>query len=182
MQNAVGLLRKYVKYLTRLEHIKFAFYIVLVTLLVTLYFYSSYFTESLYSLAKIAKQNANKTSSNRTYQTRLFCIILATPNSFKSSKAFTVLNAWANKCDNYRFVSKIPVSLVPSAAKNQTNKTVFANGKEVNEPVNLLHPTEMLDDEYSKLTYKMFYTIKDVYLKYSGQYDWFLKGILFVNF
>jgi hypothetical protein len=123
---------------------------------------------------------------NRTRQTRLFCIILATPNSFKSSKAFTILNAWANKCDNYRFVSKIPVSLLSSATANTTNrknKTVFANGKEVNEPVNLLHPTEMVEDEYYKLTYKMFYTIKDVYLKYSGHYDWFLKADLdtFIN-
>jgi hypothetical protein len=169
----------YIENLTRLKQIKFAFFLVLLAaLLVTSYFYSSYFTKSLFSSVQ-----SNKTSSNRTYPTRLFCIILATPSSFKSSKAFTLLNAWGNKCDSYRFISKIPVSLLSSAAANatnQTSKTVFANGKEVNEPANLLHPTEMFEDEYEKLTYKMFYTIKDVYLKYIDQYDWFLKGILFI--
>jgi hypothetical protein len=141
----------------------------------------------------ILKTNNNSNTellTNYTRRHRLFCIIPATPSSFKSSKAFTVLNAWISKCDNYRFVVKIPVSLVASEESslslflftnvtNKTKKMAFGYGKEVKEPVNLLHPLHLFKDEYAKLTYKMFYTIKDIYLKHVGQYDWFLKGFCF---
>jgi hypothetical protein len=137
----------------------------------------------------VASNSENSTvqqprANNYTHRNRLFCIIPATPDSFKSLKAFTVLNAWANKCDNYRFVLKIPVSLVKkagmNASSNQASEMAFGNGNEVNEPVNLLHPIEMFKDEYAKLTSKMFFTIKDIYLKHIDQYDWFLKGFLFI--
>ena len=36
----------------------------------------------------------------------------------------------------------------------------------------------MFDDTYSKLTYKVLYSIKDIYKKYRQRYDWFLKADL----
>ena len=51
-------------------------------------------------------------------------------------------------------------------------------GNELNEPLNVLHPSGLVVDEYMRLTHKVFYSIREIYLKHVGKYDWYLKADL----
>jgi hypothetical protein len=111
---------------------------------------------------------------------KLFCIILATPKSFKGSSALNVLNTWVHKCDNYHFISKLPASLQtnPTDDKNNykyQNKSFFGN--EIGAPWNIMHPEGYFEnDEYRKLAWKVLYAFRSIYMKYRSTYDWFLKA------
>lgn len=115
---------------------------------------------------------------------RLFCLLLATPNSFKST-VLTVLNAWVYKCDDYRFVSKLPLSLQANPSLNEilnnTNQSVEMSGllgNEIGEPMNIMHPRGLVQDEYLKLPIKVYHALREIYAKHGGSFDWYLKADL----
>ncbi len=98
---------------------------------------------------------------------RLFCIIFTAPKKFGEQRPFTVLNVWATKCDNYRFVTVMP---------NGTNFTrTKSESLEIGEPFNIMQPRGFVKENYWKLTNKVFLTFKQVYEEF-GDYDWYLKG------
>lgn len=93
----------------------------------------------------------------------IFCIILTTTENL-DSKAKTVYNAWANKCDNHSFISLIP------------NDTQSLERKEIKyKDFNLLKPAGLFSDKYDHLTNKVFNAFKDVYRNHPG-YGWYLKA------
>jgi hypothetical protein len=181
MQNAKNLLHKYFDYLTKLKHIKLAFFLVLVVLLVTSYFFSSQTNNIFVRSSSYRNPGQELTNSNR-----LFCIILAMPDSYKSNTALVALSAWVHKCDNYRFISRLPNKLQARPINNTANRTddgAGSFGNEIEEPLNILHPSGLYIDEYLKLTYKVFKAIREIYLKYfENGYDWYLKVYLLLFF
>lgn len=96
---------------------------------------------------------------NTFYEPKIFCMILTTPNGYKDEKAQTILNVWASKCDNFKFITIIPDSL-------KSNKSLESF---------LLHPDGLHNDEYSKLTDKVLLSFRNIYKKFNG-YDWYLKA------
>ena len=92
--------------------------------------------------------SSNAAITYKPYSPKIFCIILSTPGSYKSNKAFTILNTWAWKCDDYRFISKLPTNLVVKSTSDCLNTslflfangTIYANGQQVGQPVNIIHP------------------------------------------
>lgn len=105
---------------------------------------------------------------------RVFCIILTQPKNI-NTMAKTIYDAWAHKCDNFKFVLKIPDDV------KQDNKFLnfagfnFKNESGAIEINNILEPANLEKDEYSNLATKVFLTLKYVYEKYDN-YDWYLKA------
>ena len=77
------------------------------------------------------------------------------------TKASVVVDAWANKCDNYKLVTLL----------SETNKTQLP--KEIIDHV--LEPPGLEHDIYEKLTDKVFLSFKHIYSQYPD-YDWYLKA------
>lgn len=94
----------------------------------------------------------------------VFCMILTTPKSFEKLRAQTTLSVWAHKCDNFKFIS-----LTTDVIKKTQNQS------ELND-INylIMHPNDLIEDKYSKLTKKVFSAIKQIYAQF-GNYDWYLK-------
>lgn len=95
----------------------------------------------------------------------LFCMILTTPKSFEKLRAQATLNIWAHKCDNFKFIS-----LTTNEIKQVQNQSGL---KEMNYFI--MHPRELVEDKYGKLTQKVFFAIKQIYSDF-GTYDWYLKA------
>jgi hypothetical protein len=111
--------------------------------------------------------NAAKKLTTRR-EPRIFCIIFTAPKKFGEQRPFTVLNIWATKCDNYRFVTVMP---------NGTNYTrTKSDSLEIGEPLNIMQPRGFVKENYWKLTSKVFMTFKQLNDEYGSEYDWFLKG------
>jgi glycoprotein-N-acetylgalactosamine 3-beta-galactosyltransferase len=104
------------------------------------------------------------------YSHLLFCIILTSPKYLKNtSKPLTVLDTWASKCSNYRFITVLPETI----KKNLST----SNDLLVPEPLNWYQPHGFTNESNSnyKLTGKVFSAFKDVFTKYSN-YHFYLKA------
>jgi hypothetical protein len=129
-------------------------------------------------------QNASSRPRKSKRLPRLFCIILAMPNNFKTTSAMTALNTWVYKCDNYHFISKIsstlssnPIEETDGVSKYKYNNFSNFFGNEIGEPLNVLHPEGYFEEDvYMKLTHKVLYAVRSVYMKHYGKYDWYLKA------
>lgn len=95
---------------------------------------------------------------------RIFCIIVTNRKNL-DTKVKVVKDSWANRCDNYKFVSLFPEKL------NLDHKTAEISYNNIN----ILKPPGMIDDGYQKLTDKVFSAFKYVYNVYHD-YDWYLKA------
>ena len=105
---------------------------------------------------------------------RIFCMIL-THSGNLNTRAKAVLEAWAIKCDKYRFISVIPDEWLKDAKKNISNDTKL-NGFELDyNNISFLQPMNYTVDRYNKLTDKMFQTFKYLYKNYND-YDFYLKA------
>lgn len=121
-------------------------------------------------------QSNNSTSINvaqnvTNKSNRLFCIILTSQKNYKV-RTQTIYNAWASKCDEYRFIT-----MVPPEIKNQLNGSNLTN-KSVEFKYNdqkFLQPADLVHDQYDELTDKMYLTFRDINKRY-GQFDWYLKA------
>jgi len=110
----------------------------------------------------------------KTYP-RIFCMILTHSGNLKT-RARAVEDAWATKCDKYKFIAVIPNEWINKSNLIISNATIFNKGFElVYENMNYLQPMGYLIDEYEKLTEKMFQTFKYVY-KHYNDYDFYLKA------
>lgn len=104
---------------------------------------------------------------------RIFCIVLTAPKNFH--KLTAILSIWVSKCTNYRLISMF-----------KANETIKSNStrKFIGEPINLLQPPGLQRENYSELTDKVYNAVRDVYLEFGEQYDWYLKvdfRILFIR-
>lgn len=103
----------------------------------------------------------------------LFCLILTTPKGFKMNKAQVVLNLWANKCDNFRFVSLAPESIkMRKFRRSITNE--FQEEEEQEEDI-ILIPEGLANEKYHNLTNKVLLTFRHLYREFKD-YDWYLKA------
>ena len=96
---------------------------------------------------------------------RIFCIIYTTKDDLET-KAKTVYETWAKKCDNHRFITLLPDQ---ASLANRSYDLKYKNS------FSILKPTDLVDDTYLKLTDKVYYSFKDVYKKFPD-YDWYLKA------
>jgi hypothetical protein len=128
---------------------------------------------------------ANIRAANRSKGLpRIFCVVLSTPNNFKITSALTALNTWVYKCDNYHFIAKLPNKLSSNPIEEENGVSKYKNayltnffGNEIGEPLNILHPEGYFEeDAYMKLTYKVLYAIRSIYMKHYGNYDWYIKA------
>jgi hypothetical protein len=99
---------------------------------------------------------------------KIFCIIITAPQKFKDNRPLTVLNVWARKCDNYRFIT-----VIPNISNVETNK--IYKTREIGSPLNLMQPRELVSENYHELTDKVFGAFKRIDHEF-GNYDWYLKG------
>jgi glycoprotein-N-acetylgalactosamine 3-beta-galactosyltransferase len=97
----------------------------------------------------------------------LFCIIL-TRNDSLNSKARLIYDTWAKHCDNYKFISTFI----------KGNLSDPSNGVEAKiNGMNLLQPPNYFDDNYEKLTDKVYSTFKYLFEnKKYNRYEWYLKA------
>lgn len=101
-------------------------------------------------------------------QPRVFCIIFTAPKKFKEGRPLTVLNVWATKCHNYRYITVMPNYTKPILTKHKS--------LEVEEPLNIMQPADLVKEDYWKLTYKVFMAFKQIHAEFGSDYDWFLKA------
>ncbi len=137
-------------------------------------------------------------NNNKSDMKQLFCFILTTKNNLKIRvslkknnfgliedlsvffllhfEAQIVSNTWAKHCDKHVFVLTIKDKLFASLYPNTS--------LEVNEPFPLLQPAGFIQDNYTRLTDKVYATFKHIYSHYND-YHWYLKAdnliILFEN-
>jgi hypothetical protein len=112
--------------------------------------------------------------SEKIYPT-IFCMILTHSGNLKT-RARAVENAWAKKCDKYKFIAVIPNEWINKSNLIISNATIFNKGFElVYENMSYLQPMGYIQDRYNKLTDKMFQTFKYVY-KHYNDYDFYLKA------
>jgi len=93
------------------------------------------------------------------------------------NKAKIVHQTWASRCDNHRFVLNIPQKYLKEKLphkypfrKNESYEIELSNG------LNVLQPANLAEEDYSKLTTKVFASILHVFLKHKTSYDWYLKA------
>lgn len=96
------------------------------------------------------------------YRPKIFCIILTKPENLMT-KARTIHETWAKDCDKHVFIAKF------------MSYGLINESYEVIRPLPVLQPSYLYKESYSNLTYKVFRTFQDIYLRYSLYYDWFLK-------
>ena len=99
----------------------------------------------------------------------IFCIILTHPKHF-DNRAKLMYEIWANKCDNYKFISTIPTSNISKRNENLI-EIDYNNSFTILQPPGL---NETLDS-YNKLTDKVLLSYKYIYNEY-GYFDWYLKA------
>jgi hypothetical protein len=99
---------------------------------------------------------------------RIFCIVFTAPQKFKTNQPMIVLNVWASKCDNYRFVT-----IIPNNTEHHFNTRFKSH--EIGEPMNILQPRGWVNESYDDLTSKVLSAFGQVYEEFSP-YDWYLKG------
>ena len=110
---------------------------------------------------------------------KLFCIILTSKKQYKIRPKI-VYESWAHKCDDFRFVTKLPNDNLNELAKqNNLSKLQIEFKNEsiefkLDENIKFLHPAHLTHDSYKQLTTKVYLTLKDIYKRYN-QYDWYLK-------
>jgi hypothetical protein len=175
---------EFVDYLIKFKYIKHIFSVILIVVLIVSYFYTFQITTIYNKLLTptTISHLEQQLGSSRNRPPRLFCIILATPESYRSNTPLVLLSVWVHKCDNYRFISRLPTSLQARPINNTRNRTDDGSGSfgnEIEEPLNILHPSGLYVDEYMKLSFKMFFSIREIYLKYwKDGYDWYVKADL----
>ena len=104
-------------------------------------------------------------------KSKIFCMILTSAKSLES-KAKIVYETWAHTCDNYKFISTVPEKIRNG---NDTRYKISENGTEFHYHFDILQPPGLVNDTYSKLTDKVYVTVKHLYNKYND-YDWYLKA------
>ena len=107
-------------------------------------------------------------SPNAVKRSRIFCFILTSSKNFLGPKTKVIYKTWANKCDNYKFITVVPDEV---KAKNTSLLKSDANGTEYNYGFDILQPPGLINDTYNKLTDKVYLTLKHLYNKYND-YDW----------
>jgi hypothetical protein len=105
------------------------------------------------------------TNVSQTSKNRIFCMILTKPDNFPT-RALTTLSVWASKCSDYRFVSVTPAHLTHPDNASIVKNSIFR----------LLHPKGLTRENYTELSTKVFYTIRDVYEEVGDSYDWYFKA------
>ena len=101
----------------------------------------------------------------------VLCIILTKPENLISNKSRLIFDSWATRCDQHKFVSKIPEIFL--AEKNLEYDP--AKGLEINfDSMRLLQPPNFVEENYDNLSQKMFHTFAYVYDK-NPDFDFYLK-------
>ena len=126
---------------------------------------------------KILLKKIIETTTN-TYKKlpKLFCIILTSDKSYKK-KAKIIYESWANKCDDYRFITMVPND-IKSKINNNNSTNEFKNKSiefNYDEKLKFLQPADLIHDSYEELTSKVYHTLKDVYKRHNN-FDWYLKA------
>ena len=83
--------------------------------------------------------------------------MILTSNKSIDTRGRGVVEAWANKCDNYKLIALL--NKVPEIIENE----------------HVLQPPDLVHDTYDKLTEKVYRSIKYISKNY-GDYDWYLKA------
>ncbi len=115
-----------------------------------------------YDLIENKHENLDLWSKKTPKKARIFCIILTSEASL-NLKARAIYKTWAKKCDNFKFVAKMPKDKTQIAFLDQND---------------FLEPPGLNEDVYQKLTRKVFLTIKHIYNVYND-YDFYIKAGLF---
>jgi glycoprotein-N-acetylgalactosamine 3-beta-galactosyltransferase len=106
---------------------------------------------------------------------KIFCMIITHPGNI-NTKAKTVFDAWATKCDKYKFISVIPDEWLNESNVFISNETKLLKGFEFEyQNLSYLQPINYTIDHYKTLTDKIFQTFKYLYKNYND-YDFFLKA------
>ena len=113
----------------------------------------------------------DKINKNKPNTGQIFCIILTSAESLEN-KAKVIYETWAHRCDNYKFISTVSDEIRNG---NDTRYKVSENGTEFHYHFDILQPPGLINDTYSKLTDKVYITLKHLYNKYND-YDWYLKA------
>jgi len=112
-------------------------------------------------------------SSENVYP-KIFCMILTWSGNLET-RTKAVADAWARKCDTYRFVSVIPNEWLNSSNVKINNETLLKGFELDYKNISFLQPVNFTNDQYRKLTDKMFQTFKYLYRHYND-FDFYLKA------
>lgn len=120
----------------------------------------------LYKIDQLpASFTQNETLTTSKNHPTIFCLIKTHPNNIKINKTLLVYKIWAHKCDNYRFITRIPEELVPGDVDTKRSFEVLST-------FHMLQPEGLGDESHGNLTLKMYYTFKFIYAKFPD-YDWY---------
>jgi glycoprotein-N-acetylgalactosamine 3-beta-galactosyltransferase len=100
-----------------------------------------------------------KLNENRQEKKNIFCIILTKVSNF-NLRTKIVNKTWAFDCDKYYFIAKL----------DENNPQT-----EVSYPYPIIQPSNYPQEDYNKLTDKVFGAFKEIYLRYND-YNWYLKA------
>lgn len=156
----------------RLNKINLVYLLLILALNLNFIFLISYFTNHNSDIeydSKSLSESVNLAKKNNKF---LFCMILTTPKGFKTEKSQIVLNIWASKCDNFKFVALLPDETTSSVNQvdNKTRETLEFNRNSI-----FLKPEGLVADLYKNLTNKVYLAFKQIYKEFND-YDWYLKA------
>lgn len=117
----------------------------------------------------IVRGRGKRPAENVSDDKFLFCIILTSPHNLQTSRPYTILNVWASKCSDYRFISVIPDNVRQELKKSNLSENF------VGKALKILQPEGHNEEKYSNLTFKVLHSFRDVYKNHSG-YKWYLKA------
>jgi hypothetical protein len=114
--------------------------------------YHSYIRH-LYSLKNfntLLNGSSNPNTIVQKKKMKLFCIVLSSSENCMNGKAKLIYNAWAHKCDNYKFIS-----VIPEEVKLKNQSYITENGTEFNNGFDIMQPPGLgtkVNDTYEKVS------------------------------
>jgi glycoprotein-N-acetylgalactosamine 3-beta-galactosyltransferase len=107
-------------------------------------------------------------TNNQQKSFKLFCII-TTHQSKLDTKCKTSYDTWVKECDDYVYLTMIP---------NNTKSNLFEIKYGIDK-INLLQPPGFTNDNYRRLTDKVYSAFKYIYNRNNAtktSYDWYFKA------
>jgi glycoprotein-N-acetylgalactosamine 3-beta-galactosyltransferase len=132
---------------------------------------ASFLTPKVQLATKIRSESQIISSNQESKQKNkeLFCLILTKTKSL-GTRAKQAYDSWAKKCDKHVFMATLPDEF--KLTNKDINEGIEA---ELESSLTVLQPPDFHKDKYSKITDKVFSTLKYMYKKYDD-YEYYLKA------
>lgn len=109
----------------------------------------------------------------KPHNNRLFCIVLTCPKNLQV-RVEAAYDAWAHECDMVKFITVLPEHYSSDNVSVINSRGVAKEARFKNR-ITLRQPANFFQENYNKLTDKVYLTMIDIYRSFGHDYDWFLK-------